>query len=141
MATELPVADRTISEVSDLLRARKLSSVELVRACLERIARDGERLNTYLAVGDEAALEAARDADRALAASDDRPLLGIPYALKDIFVTRALDDDGRPLPGSLPTTAGSRILEGYRSPYASSAEDRLRTAGAILLGKTNCDEF
>src|SRR5438876_3003603 len=137
----LPLADRTIGEVSDLLRARKLSSVELVRACLERIARDGERLNTFLAVSDEAALEAARDADLALAAGDQRPLLGIPYALKDIFVTMALDEDGRPLLGGLPTTAGSKILDGYRSPYASSAEDRLRAAGAILLGKTNCDEF
>ena len=140
-APALPLADRTIGEVSDLLRARKLSSVELVRACLERIARDGERLNTFLAVGDEAALEAARDADRALAAGDERPLLGIPYALKDIFVTKALDEAGQPLPGGLPTTAGSKILDGYRSPYASSAEDRLRAAGAILLGKTNCDEF
>jgi len=68
-------------------------------------------------------------------------LLGIPYALKDIFVTRALDDEGKPLADGLPTTAGSKILEGYRSPYASDAEDRLRAAGAILLGKTNCDEF
>ena len=68
------------------------------------------------------------------------PLLGIPYALKDIFVTRALDDDGQP-DGGLPTTAGSRILEGYRSPYAGDAEERLAAAGAVLLGKTNCDEF
>ena len=140
-APALPLADRTIGEVSDLLRARKLSSVELVGACLERIARDGERLHTFLAVGDEAALEAAREADRALAGGDERPLLGIPYALKDIFVTRALDGDGRPLPGGLPTTAGSKILDGYRSPYASAAQDALRDAGAILLGKTNCDEF
>src|SRR5205085_11395867 len=140
-AQALPLADRTIGEVSDLLRARKLSSVELVGACLERIARDGERLNTFLAVGDEAALEAAREADRALAGGDERPLLGIPYALKDIFVTRGLDADGRPLPGGLPTTAGSKMLDGYRSPYASAAEDALRNAGAILLGKTNCDEF
>src|SRR2546429_4532001 len=137
----LPLADRTIGEVTDLMRTRKLSSVELVEACLERIARDGERLNTFLAVGDEAALEAAHDADRSLAAGDERPLLGIPYALKDIFVTRALDGDGQTLPGGLPTTAGSKILDGYRSPYASSAEDRLRAAGAILLAKTNCDEF
>src|SRR5437762_13325103 len=83
-APALPLADRTIGEVSDLLRARELSSVELVQACLERIARDGERLNTFLAVGDEAALAAAHEADRALAAGDERPLLGIPYALKDI---------------------------------------------------------
>src|SRR6476646_4056910 len=136
-----PLADRTIGEVSDLLRARKLSSVELVGACLERIARDGARLNTFLAVGDEAALEAARDADRALAAGDERPLLGIPYALKDIFVTRALDAEGRHLPAGLPTTAGSKILDGYRSPYASAAQHTLHKAGAILLGKTNCGEF
>ena len=67
------------------------------------------------------------------------PLLGIPYALKDIFVTRALDDAGQPR--GLPTTAGSRILAGYLSPYASDAEERLTAAGAVLLGKTNCDEF
>ena len=70
-----------------------------------------------------------------------QPLLGIPYALKDIFVTRALDDEGRDLSGGLPTTAGSRILDGFRSPFASSAQERLEAAGAILLGKTNCDEF
>ena len=73
-------------------------------------------------------------------AGADQPLLGIPYALKDIFVTRALDDAGQP-DGGLPTTAGSRILEGYRSPYAGDAEERLTKAGAVLIGKTNCDEF
>ncbi|MDP9270320.1 MAG: Asp-tRNA(Asn)/Glu-tRNA(Gln) amidotransferase subunit GatA [Chloroflexota bacterium] len=141
--SSLQLADRTITEVSDLLRAGEVSSVELTRASLARIARDGERLNTYLAVGEKAALAAAEAADRAIAAGEgsDQPLLGIPYALKDIFVTRGLDDAGAPLPGGLPTTAGSRILEGYRSPYASDAEDRLAAAGAILLGKTNCDEF
>jgi len=115
--------------------------MDLTRASLERIGRDAQRLNTFLAIGEEAALASAAEADRALAAGDSRPLLGIPYALKDIFVTRALDDDGAPIPGGLPTTAGSRILEGYRSPYASSAEERLRSAGGVLLGKTNCDEF
>jgi aspartyl-tRNA(Asn)/glutamyl-tRNA(Gln) amidotransferase subunit A len=139
----LPLADRTITEVADLLRTREVSSVELTRACLDRIARDGERLNSYLAVGEEAALAAARAADAALAVGngDARPLLGIPYALKDIFVSRALDDAGAPIPGALPTTAGSKILAGYRSPYASDAEQRLAAAGAVLLGKTNCDEF
>jgi aspartyl-tRNA(Asn)/glutamyl-tRNA(Gln) amidotransferase subunit A len=136
----LPLADRTITEVGDLLRRREVSSRELTEACLARIDVDGERLNTYLAVAPEAALAAAEAADEALSAGDDRPLLGIPYALKDIFVTRALDEDGQPN-GGLPTTAGSRILEGYRSPYASDAADRLLAAGAVLLGKTNCDEF
>jgi len=138
--SNLPLLDRTIAEVGDLLRRREVSSRELTEGCLERIGRDGERLNTFLALGPDAALAAADVADRALSESDDRPLLGIPYALKDIFVTRALDHEGRPN-GGLPTTAGSRILEGYRSPYASSAEERLEAAGAVLLGKTNCDEF
>jgi len=138
----LPLADRTITEVGELLRRREVSSRELTEACLARVRRDGERLNTFLAVGEDRALAAADAADARLAAGDgmDQPLLGIPYALKDIFVTRALDEDGQP-DGGLPTTAGSRILEGYRSPYASSAEKRLTAAGAILLGKTNCDEF
>jgi aspartyl-tRNA(Asn)/glutamyl-tRNA(Gln) amidotransferase subunit A len=143
MTTEtLPLADRTIGEVGELLRATELSSRELTEACLARIERDAERLNTFLAVGREAALAAADVADAALARGEGagRPLLGIPYALKDIFVTRALDDEGRPN-GGLPTTAGSRILSGYLSPYASWAEERLRDAGAVLLGKTNCDEF
>jgi aspartyl-tRNA(Asn)/glutamyl-tRNA(Gln) amidotransferase subunit A len=143
MATQaLPLVDRTIGEVGELLRSRQLSSRELTEGCLARIDRDAERLNTFLAVGRERALAAADGADRELAdgGGAGRPLLGIPYALKDIFVTRALDDDGNP-DGGLPTTAGSRILEGYRSPYASAAEERLAAAGAVLLGKTNCDEF
>ena len=141
--TPLQLADRTITEVAAALRARETSSRELTDACLARIERDAARLNTFLAVGADAAREAADAADAALARGEGehRPLLGIPYALKDIFVTRALDDDGRDLPGGLPTTAGSLILKGYRSPFASSAEERLREAGAVLLGKTNCDEF
>ena len=135
------VADRTISEVAAALRGGETSSRELTDACLERIERDGARLNTFLAVDPPAARRAADEADAARAGGDDRPLLGIPYALKDIFVTRALDDDGNDLSGGLPTTAGSFILEGYRSPYASAAQERLEAAGAILLGKTNCDEF
>ncbi|HET6379659.1 MAG TPA: Asp-tRNA(Asn)/Glu-tRNA(Gln) amidotransferase subunit GatA [candidate division Zixibacteria bacterium] len=141
-APTLPLADRTIGEVADALRRRELTSRELTEACLARIERDGARLNTFLAVQAERALAAADEADAALAAGEGsvRPLLGIPYALKDIFVTRALDDSGRPS-GGLPTTAGSKILEGYLSPYASDAEERLALAGAVLLGKTNCDEF
>jgi aspartyl-tRNA(Asn)/glutamyl-tRNA(Gln) amidotransferase subunit A len=139
----LPIADQTLTELATVLRSRELSARELTDACLARIQRDAERLNTFLSIGADAARAAADDADAALARGDGdaQPLLGVPYALKDIFVTRALDDEGRELPGGLPTTAGSRILEGYRSPYASSAEERMRDAGAILLGKTNCDEF
>ena len=139
----LPIPDRTITELGVLLRNRELSARELTDACLARIERDAARLNSFLAIGADAARRAADDADAALGRDEgaERPLLGIPYALKDIFVTRALDDHGGDLPGGLPTTAGSFILEGYRSPYASSAQERLEAAGAILLGKTNCDEF
>ena len=142
MAAPLPLADRTIAEVGELLLRREVSSRDLTQACLARIRRDGERLNTFLAIGEERALATADSADEALANGDGagKPLLGIPYALKDIFVTRALDDEGRPN-GGLPTTAGSRILERYRAAYASSAEERLSAAGAVLLGKTNLDEF
>jgi aspartyl-tRNA(Asn)/glutamyl-tRNA(Gln) amidotransferase subunit A len=138
----LPLADRTITDVGELLRRREVSARELTEACLARIGRDGERLNSFLAVGEQRARAAADAADAKLAAEDgaNQPLLGIPYALKDIFVTRALDDAGQ-ADGGLTTTAGSRILAGYRSPYASDAEERLTAAGAILLGKTNCDEF
>jgi aspartyl-tRNA(Asn)/glutamyl-tRNA(Gln) amidotransferase subunit A len=141
--SDLPLADRTITEVSAAMRAGETSSRELTDACLSRIERDAERLNTFLAIDADAARRAADEADAAIARGEgaERPLLGVPYALKDIFVTRALDDAGAPLTGGLPTTAGSWILEGYRSPYASSAEERLAEAGAILLGKTNCDEF
>ena len=141
--SSLPLADRTITEVAAALRAGDVTSRALVEACLERIERDAERLNTFLSLDVEGALSAADAADAELRAGDgtDRPLLGIPYALKDIFVTRALDDDGQPLPGGLPTTAGSFILEGYRSPYASAAQEALGRAGAVLIGKTNCDEF
>jgi aspartyl-tRNA(Asn)/glutamyl-tRNA(Gln) amidotransferase subunit A len=141
--SELALADRTISEVAAALQAGQTSARELTDACLERIDRHAARLNNFLAIDADAARTAADAADAARASGEgaDRPLLGIPYALKDIFVTRALDDDGNPLPGGLPTTAGSRILEGYRSPYASSAQQRLEAAGAILIGKTNCDEF
>ena len=91
------LADRTITEVAAALRARETSSRELTDACLARIERDADRLNTFLAVAPDAAREAADAADGALARGegDRSPLLGVPYALKDIFVTRALDDDGR----------------------------------------------
>ena len=135
------LADRTISEAAALLRNGEVTSRELTEACLSRIERDAGRLNTFLAVEADAALATADAADAALASGDERPLLGIPYALKDIFVTRALADDGSDLPGGLPTTAGSKILAGFRSPYASDAQERLDGAGAVLLGKTNCDEF
>jgi aspartyl-tRNA(Asn)/glutamyl-tRNA(Gln) amidotransferase subunit A len=97
---------------------------------LDRIVAYDNDLLSYLTVTDEMALEAAAEADRCRAAGDDTPLLGVPLAVKDILC----------LAGA-PTTAGSKILEGFIPPYSAFAVDRLIAAGAVILGKTNTDEF
>jgi aspartyl-tRNA(Asn)/glutamyl-tRNA(Gln) amidotransferase subunit A len=111
------------------LAAKELSSVEITAHLLDRFARH-ERLGTALALDAEAALGQAHDADRRRAGGDHGPLVGVPIAHKDIFVTRAL-----------PTTAGSRMLAGYRSPFDATVVARLAEAGTVTLGKLNCDEF
>jgi aspartyl-tRNA(Asn)/glutamyl-tRNA(Gln) amidotransferase subunit A len=87
-------------------------------------------LGAFLATDPEATLAQARAADARLAAGDTAPLLGVPIAHKDIFVTR-----------DFPTTAGSKMLAGYRSPFDATVVDRLAQAGMVTLGKLNCDEF
>ncbi len=119
-----------VAALGRALAARELSSVELAQHQLDRFARDDERLGTALALDPEGALAQARQADRRRAAGDDGPLVGIPIAHKDIFVTR-----------DHATTAGSRMLAGYRSPFDATVVARLAAAGAVSLGKLNCDEF
>jgi len=120
-----------LAEQARRVRDRELSARALTEHYLERIgARDGQ-LGAYLHVDHDGALAAADAVDAALAAGGDPgPLAGVPLALKDILVTR-----------DLPTTAGSRMLEGWRPPYDATCVDRLRRAGAVILGKTNMDEF
>ena len=126
--------------VAGLRRAlvdKSVSSVEVTSHLLERIAAQ-RALGAFLQVDSEGALAAARAADVRLAAGDAAPLLGVPIAHKDILVTSAL-----------PTTAGSKMLAGYRSPFDATVVARLGSgvpgqgpgAGAITLGKLNCDEF
>ncbi|GAB4405765.1 MAG: Asp-tRNA(Asn)/Glu-tRNA(Gln) amidotransferase subunit GatA [Anaerolineales bacterium] len=126
----------TIHEAGELLRAGDLSSAELTRAILERIHRLDPRVRAYLRVVPEAALAQAEAADALLArwrreggALPPR-LLGIPLAIKDILCTRGI-----------PTTCGSRILENFVPPYDATAVERLKAQGAVVLGKTNTDEF
>ncbi|HEY1289423.1 MAG TPA: Asp-tRNA(Asn)/Glu-tRNA(Gln) amidotransferase subunit GatA [Burkholderiales bacterium] len=122
----------TVAELSAALAARKISSVELTRACLERIARLNGDLNAFISTDEEreTSLTAARRADERRARGDAGPLTGIPIAHKDILCTREFR-----------TTCGSRMLEKYRSPYDAHVVRELERAGAVVTGKTNMDEF
>jgi aspartyl-tRNA(Asn)/glutamyl-tRNA(Gln) amidotransferase subunit A len=121
----------TIPEVRAALDARKISARELVKEFYARIERRTAELNIYLALSPERAYAQADRIDAAIAASDALPsMAGVPLAVKDVISTRGI-----------PTTCGSRILEGYRPAYDATAVTRLEQAGAIVLGKTNCDEF
>jgi aspartyl-tRNA(Asn)/glutamyl-tRNA(Gln) amidotransferase subunit A len=119
------------AEQARRIKAREVSSSELVRAHLDRIAAVDERIGAYLAVDAEGALARAAAVDAAIAAGDDPgPLAGVPVALKDVLVTEGLV-----------TTAASKILAGWVPPYDGTAVAKLRAAGAVILGKLNCDEF
>ena len=122
--------DSTINEAQALLREGDISSVELTGSLLERIAEIDGEIRAYLTVTTETALEQARGADERRAAGDNSPLLGIPIAIKDVISTQGVQ-----------TTCGSRILEGYMPPYDATVIVKLKEAGAVLLGKTNMDEF
>ncbi|MFT3718378.1 Asp-tRNA(Asn)/Glu-tRNA(Gln) amidotransferase subunit GatA [Pseudorhodoferax sp.] len=119
----------SVAELAGKIRARELSAVEAAQHFLARIAQHGH-LNAFVALDPEATLAQARAADAAIAAGTAGPLAGVPIAHKDIFVTR-----------DFPTTAGSKMLAGYRSPFDATAVARLAEAGAVTLGKLNCDEF
>jgi aspartyl-tRNA(Asn)/glutamyl-tRNA(Gln) amidotransferase subunit A len=120
-----------IDRVRDGLRAREFSAAELAQSALEFARAENPKTNAYLHFSPERALEAATRVDRKLAAGEDPgPLAGVPVAVKDVIVTRGLR-----------TTCGSRLLERYIPPYDATAVVRLEQAGAVIIGKTNCDEF
>ena len=118
-----------VADIADAIRHRKTSAVEAAQHLLAR-AQQHAGLGAYLAVNEEATLAQARAADARLAAGERGPLLGVPLAHKDIFVTT-----------DFPTTAGSKMLQGYQSPFNATVVQRLADAGAVTLGKLNCDEF
>src|ERR1700684_214829 len=120
----------SIGELARRLAAKEISSVELARHFLERIERLNPSLNAVITLTADQALEAARAADRRLAAGEAGPLLGIPLIHKDIFCT-----DG------VRTSCGSRMLDNFIAPYDATVVTRLKAAGAIMLGKANMDEF
>jgi aspartyl-tRNA(Asn)/glutamyl-tRNA(Gln) amidotransferase subunit A len=124
------VLNATLAELGSALAAGKISSHELTRLFLGRIAGLNEKLNAFITVDEERALADARAADERRAKGEAGPLLGIPLAHKDIFCTK----------GML-TTCGSRMLSNFVSPYDAHVIERLAAAGTVLLGKTNMDEF
>jgi aspartyl-tRNA(Asn)/glutamyl-tRNA(Gln) amidotransferase subunit A len=120
----------SLIEARSLLRSGKLSSRQLVQACLERIARLEPQLHAFLHVAGEQALARADAADRERKNGVDRPMLGLPFAIKDVLAVEGM-----------PCTCGSKILDGFVPPFTATAVGRLQQAGAIVIGKTNTDEF
>jgi aspartyl-tRNA(Asn)/glutamyl-tRNA(Gln) amidotransferase subunit A len=118
------------AEAAAAVRARDVSAVELVRAHLDRIAAIDGTLGAFLEVTADRALDRARRVDGLLSNGDPGPLAGVPLAVKDVLAVEGV-----------PTTCGSRLLEGFRPPFTATAVRRLESAGAIVLGKTNLDEF
>ena len=120
----------SLAELSAMLKARKISSVELTQIFLDRIVRHNSGLNAFITVSPELSLAQARAADARIAAGRAAPLTGIPVAHKDIFCTK----------GWL-TSCGSRMLANFVSPYDAHLIERFHDQNAVLLGKTNMDEF
>ncbi|MEV4538412.1 Asp-tRNA(Asn)/Glu-tRNA(Gln) amidotransferase subunit GatA [Asanoa sp. NPDC049518] len=121
----------TAAELAGTIASGDVSAEEVTRAHLDRIAAVDGKVHAFLHVDADGALEAARKVDAKRANGDQLgPLAGVPVAVKDVLTTRGV-----------PTTAGSKILEGWRPPYDSTVVERLRDAGTVILGKTNMDEF
>ncbi|MDR3656746.1 MAG: Asp-tRNA(Asn)/Glu-tRNA(Gln) amidotransferase subunit GatA [Mycobacterium sp.] len=118
--------------LGEKIAAGEVSATEITQAHLDQIAATDDRYHAFLHVGAEEALAAAAAVDQQVAAGEalPSPLAGVPLALKDVFTTT-----------DAPTTAGSKILEGWRSPYDATVTAKLRAAGIPILGKTNMDEF
>lgn len=121
---------KSISELGAGLRAGEYSSEELTSGFLDRIQQFDEKINSVLTVTADAALQAARAADKQLKSGDASILTGIPFLHKDIFCT-----DG------VRTSCGSRMLDNFIAPYDATVTARLKASGAVMLGKTNMDEF
>lgn len=126
----MEVTNLTLTELRDQLRSGAVSSVTATEAVLARIEAADTAVNSYLTVTKEIALEQAATADKRRANGEDTPLLGVPIGVKDIICMEGA-----------PTTAGSKILEGFESPYDAFVVQKLKEAGAVILGKTNTDEF
>ena len=121
----------TASEMASAVAKKEISSVELTQAHLDRIKETDGKVHSFLFVDESGALEQAKAVDVKIAKGESlSPLAGVPLALKDILAQEGI-----------PTTAGSKILEGWRPPYDATVVTKLKEAGVVILGKTNMDEF
>lgn len=124
----------TIKEAREGLKEKKFSSVELTKDCFEQIKITNPKINAYITVCENKAIDSAKKADELLSSEpnvvNDKPLLGIPISAKDLYSTEGIK-----------TTAGSKLLENYIPQYNSTVYERLKNAGAVLVGKTNCDAW
>ena len=121
---------RTLTELATGLADREFSSRELTEALLSRINDLGGKLNAFITITADEALQAADHADKQIASNSAGPLTGLPIVHKDIFCARGIR-----------TTCGSRMLENFVSPYDATVVERLNQAGVVTLAKTNMDEF
>jgi aspartyl-tRNA(Asn)/glutamyl-tRNA(Gln) amidotransferase subunit A len=121
----------TADKLVPLYKNRDLTVTEVIQSVYEEIERVDKSFRAFISLSPERALDEARRLDSKIASGEPvEPLAGVPVAIKDNIAVR-----------DMPTTCGSRILEGYIPPYTATAVERLRSAGAIVVGKTNCDEF
>jgi aspartyl-tRNA(Asn)/glutamyl-tRNA(Gln) amidotransferase subunit A len=120
----------TIARAAEMLKSGQITSVELTKAVLERIEAVEGRVKAFVTLCPDLALKMAHEADKKIAKGEAGPLTGIPIAVKDLFCTRGL-----------PTTCSSKILEGFVPPYDAHVIEKIVEAGAVIVGKTNMDEF
>src|ERR1700742_567493 len=130
-APHIELESLSLSEAREKVRAGEVSAVSLAEQHFERIAAADGPIHSYLALTKERALEQAARVDAAVKAGGSLgPLAGVPVGIKDVLTTRGVE-----------TTAGSKILKGYHPPYDATAVAKMEAAGAVVLGKLNCDEF
>lgn len=125
----MSVFEKSVLELSSMLKKKEISSVELTKTFLDRIQKTDSKLNAFLKVDETKAIEEATNADKNLSGSS-HPLAGIPIAIKDVILTNGVR-----------TSAGSKILENFIPTYDATVVSKLRDVGAVMIGKTNCDEF
>jgi aspartyl-tRNA(Asn)/glutamyl-tRNA(Gln) amidotransferase subunit A len=123
------ISKTNIAQIKEALKNKKITTVQLVESVFEAIDKTSQ-LNAFITLAKESALAQAQAADIKLASNQDSPLLGVPVAIKDMIVTK-----------DIKTTAASKILENYIPPYDATVINKLKDAGAVIVGKTNLDEF